>query len=107
MIRFDDGRQFTIAGTVLANGAETIPFSAISLGPKLASFAGSLADINPPIMFVTLIIDGASIPAAMSIMDYNKIALAETQRANPRRTSPIMQRVVSSITRRCGACGRK
>lgn len=107
MIRFDDGRQFTVAGTVLANGAETIPFSAISLGPKLSSFSGALDDIAPPIMFVTLVIDGADTPAAMSVMDYNKIALAETQRANPRRTSPILQRVASSITRRCGACGRK
>lgn len=110
MILFDDGRRFQIAGTVLSDGTTTIPFSAVSLGAKPGSFPLDTTGVSTPIIYVHLnFVDGASVVAAMSMPEYNKLALAEAQRAaTPQRRMPALaQRVAAGIARRCGSCGRK
>jgi hypothetical protein len=111
MLIFEDGRIFQIAGTVLSDGASTIiPLSAVSIASRPSSFAGSTAGIIPPIIYVELAIVGeANAVAAMSMNDYNTIAIAQQQRetvAAPVAPS-FLQGVAQGIVRRCAACGQK
>ena len=109
MILFDDGRRFQIAGTVLSDGTTTIPFSAVSLGAKPGSFPLDTTGVNTPIIYVQLnFVDGASVVAAMSMPEYNQMALAEARRVAPKRQTPtLLQRAATTVARRCGSCGRK
>ena len=116
MILFADGRQFQIAGTVISDGATVIPFSAITIGAKPINFPLSTAGITPPILYVELIIiDEGTVLTAMSIMDYNKLAIAESQRNQPsaviqqqqQASIPIFQRAAQAVARRCGSCGNR
>jgi len=114
MILFSDGRQFQIAGTVLSDGITTIPFSAVSLGAKPTNFPLPTTGIVPPILYVELDIVGEGVVlTAMSLMDYNQLAIAESQRNQPtalarqQAFTPLMQRAAQSIARRCGSCGSR
>ena len=109
MILFADGRQFQIAGSVLSDGTTIIPFSAIKILSRPSSFPLPTTGIAPPIMYLEMeIIDLGVVLAAMTTMDYNKLALYEAQRAAPaRRTIPLLQQAARGIARRCGACGRR
>ena len=113
MILFADGRQFEIAGTVISDGTTTIPFSAISLGAKPNDFPLPTNGITPPILYVELtIIDFGAVLTALSLMDYNKLAIAESQRNQPaavmrqQAAMPMLQRAAQAVARRCGSCGR-
>lgn len=108
MIAFEDGRQFQVAGTVLADGSgNTIPFSAITIVSRPSSFTGSVVGIAPPISYVKLSIVGeaAHVVAAMSLADYNKIALSSVRKSAAPSVSP-MQRAAGYVRRKCGSCGR-
>lgn len=112
MILFEDGRQFIVAGTVISDGVTTIPFSAISLGAKPNNFPLPTTGITPPILYVVLtIIDEGMVLSAMSLMDYNQLAIAESQRNQPsaierQQAFTPMQRAAQAVRRACGACGR-
>jgi hypothetical protein len=110
MILFEDGRRFTIAGTVLSDGTTIIPFSAITVGEKPNSFPIPVVDVVPPIIYVELIIVGdGTILAAMSVMEYNKIALAQAQRSAPIPSQPLglINRAANFVARTCGSCGKR
>jgi hypothetical protein len=108
MILFADGRAFTIAGEVLSDGTTIIPFSAITIGAKETAFPLPLAGVIPPVMFVTLdIIGEGSHLTALSILDYNKLAIAQSTRNIAAAQTPLtfLQRTATTIARRCGSCG--
>ena len=112
---FADGRTFQIAGTVLSNGTDIIPFSAITLGTKPNTFPIATTGVGLPMIYVDLAIVGepsipsGTITAAMSMNEYNTLAIAQSQREQP-QPAPIQQSVFqqmsNAIGRRCGPCGQ-
>lgn len=107
---FADGRTFQIAGTVLSDGTTIIPFAAITLLDRPNEFPIPPTGVVPPIIFVNVeMIDHGTILVAMSISEYNKLAIAQTHRDTPSHNAQpsILQRAATGIARRCGACGRK
>jgi hypothetical protein len=114
MILFADGREFQIAGTVISDGTTVIPFSAITIGAKPNNFPLPTAGIVPPILYVELgIVDLGTVLTAMSLLDYNQLAIAESKRNQPsaitqqQTFTPLLQRAAQAITRRCGVCGSR
>lgn len=112
---FADGRTFQIAGTVLSDGTNVIPFSAITLGAKPSSFPIATTGVGLPMIYVELAIVGepsipsGTITAAMSMNEYNTLAIAQSQREQP-QAAPIQQSLFQKMSnvvgRRCGACGK-
>lgn len=111
MILFSDGRQFTIAGTVLARGETLIPISAVTIGDRPSTFPISTEGVTPPIIYVVLqIVGDGDFLAAMSMGEYNMLALAQSQRSIKQplpSAQSFMQRAASAVRRGCSACGRK
>ena len=108
MILFADGRRFQIAGTVLSNGTDIIPFSAIQLGIKPSTFPLATGEVTPPILYVELHIVGEeAVVAAMSVMEYNQLAVSEAARINAQTAPSLLNRVAAQITRTtgCRSCG--
>ena len=110
MILFADGRRFQIAGTILVGEDGTkIPFSAVTLGSRPSSFPIATEGVTPPILYINLqIIDEGEILAAMSMHEYNTLALARA--TNKPTAAPLVRlatAVAGQIRKGCGSCGRR
>lgn len=113
MILFADGREFRIAGVVISDGITPINFADITIKDRPSSFPLSVAGIEPPIVYVNLVIAGVGeVLTAMSSNEYNTLAIAEANR-QPKGNQPIqpapqsrLNQVGNAVKRLCGSCGR-
>lgn len=110
MILFADNRRFTIAGAHLVRAGETISLNTITTGSRPSEFPLATTGVTPPIIYVNLAIEEqGTILAAMSLKEFNTIALAQSKATLVKvpMPMPFAQRAIQRLGRVCGGCGKR
>lgn len=111
-IALEDGRVASIVGQHLVFGVgDSVGIATLRPTPLASAIDVSLDGIAAPVMFAELTLPEGPARAAMSLQDYNRIAIAGAQpSAAPAPSGParFVQAATRAVERRFGGCcGRK
>lgn len=109
MIVFEDGRTAQLIGAFIVFGVgDAIPIEECRPRPITQSIAVPLDGIAAPIMFALLDLPRGDVKAALSLRDYNIIAIANTKPTSvpPQISAParFVQNIAARTQQRFGGC---
>lgn len=111
VIRFQDGREAKIIGGQLVFGVgDGIALSEAIVRSLPSAFPVDISDIAPPVMFAALTIAGESANVALTLKDYQLLAVAglKARPAPVSQATRMLQTARTTIQHRFGGCcGKK